>query len=86
MGLLWAAVLAASLLMSAAMARAEHEVTRRDDIVFAEHDGVRLLGDLYAPKGLDKAPALSPIMPMRSGSMPKSPAFARTYCTAALAS
>ena len=58
MGLLWAAVLAASLLMSAAMARAEHEVTRRDDIVFAEHDGVRLLGDLYAPKGLDKAPAL----------------------------
>jgi len=58
MGLPWAAVLAASLLMSAAMARAEHEVTRRDDIVFAEHDGVRLLGDLYAPKGLDKAPAL----------------------------
>ena len=58
MGLLWAAVLAASLLMSAAMAKAEYEVTRRDDIVFAEHDGVRLLGDLYAPKGLDKTPAL----------------------------
>ena len=58
MGLLWAAVLAASLLMSAAMARAEYEVTRRDDIVFAEHDGVRLLGNFYAPKGLDKAPAL----------------------------
>ena len=58
MGLLWAAVLAASLLMSAAMAKAEYEVTRRDDIVFAEHDGVRLLGDFYAPKGLDKAPAL----------------------------
>ena len=58
MGLLWAAVLAASLLMSAAMAKAEYEVTRRDDIVFAEHDSVRLLGDFYAPKGLDKAPAL----------------------------
>ena len=58
MGVLWAAVLAAALLMSAVMARAEYEVTRRDDIVFAEHDGVRLLGDLYAPKGLDKAPAL----------------------------
>jgi acetyl esterase/lipase len=55
---LWAAVLAAALLMSAVMARAEYEVTRRDDIVFAEHDGVRLLGDFYAPKGLDKAPAL----------------------------
>ena len=40
--------------MSAAMAKAEYEVTRRDDIVFAEHDGVRLLGDFYAPKGLDK--------------------------------
>ena len=40
------------------MAKAEYEVTRRDDIVFAEHDGVRLLGDFYAPKGLDKAPAL----------------------------
>ena len=58
MGVLWAAVLAAALLMSAAMARAEYEVTRRDDIVFAEHDGVRLLGNFYAPKGLDKAPAL----------------------------
>ena len=56
--MLWAAVLAAALLMSAVMARAEYEVTRRDDIVFAEHDGVRLLGDFYAPKGLDKAPAL----------------------------
>jgi acetyl esterase/lipase len=58
MGLLRAAVLAASLLMSAAMAKAEYDVTRRDDIAFAEHDGVRLLGDFYAPKGLDKAPAL----------------------------
>jgi len=58
MDLLGAAVLAASLLMSAAMAKAEYEVTRRDDIAFAEHDGVRLLGDFYAPKGLDKAPAL----------------------------
>jgi acetyl esterase/lipase len=58
MDLLRAAVLAASLLMSAAMAKAEYDVTRRDDIAFAEHDGVRLLGDFYAPKGLDKAPAL----------------------------
>jgi acetyl esterase/lipase len=58
MDLLRAAVLAASLLMSAAMAKAEYDVTRRDDIAFAEHDGVRLLGDFYAPKGLDKAPTL----------------------------
>jgi acetyl esterase/lipase len=58
MDLLRAAVPVASLLMPAAMAKAEYEVTRRDDIAFAEHDGVRLLGDFYAPKGLDKAPAL----------------------------
>ncbi|HEX4615819.1 MAG TPA: hypothetical protein VH230_07885 [Stellaceae bacterium] len=36
----------------------EHEVTTELDIVFAEHDGVKLLGDLYLPKGLGKAPVL----------------------------
>jgi acetyl esterase/lipase len=36
----------------------EHEVATELDIVFAEHDGVTLLGDLYLPKGLAKAPAL----------------------------
>ena len=35
-----------------------HEVAIRSDIVFAEHDGVKLLGDLYLPKGVDRAPAL----------------------------
>ena len=30
----------------------------RPDIVFAEHDGAKLLGDLYLPKGLGKAPVL----------------------------
>src|ERR1700738_3503552 len=39
------------------MAR-EYEVAVRPDIVFAEHDGVRLLGDLYLPKGRDRAPVL----------------------------
>ena len=33
-------------------------MTTRTDIVFAEHDGAKLLGDLYSPKGLDKAPVL----------------------------
>jgi hypothetical protein len=37
------------------MAR-ENEVATRPDIVFAEHDGVTLLGDLYLPNGLGKAP------------------------------
>jgi acetyl esterase/lipase len=54
-----AAVVAVGLLISGASARAgTFEVTTRADIVFAEHDGVKLLGDLYAPKGLDKAPVL----------------------------
>src|ERR1700736_4929881 len=36
----------------------EHEVATERDIVFAEHDGVKLLGDLFLPKGLGKAPVL----------------------------
>jgi acetyl esterase/lipase len=36
----------------------EYEVAIRPDIVFAEHDGVKLLGDLYLPKGLSRAPVL----------------------------
>jgi hypothetical protein len=34
----------------------EHQVASELDIVFAEHDGMKLLGDLYLPKGLDKTP------------------------------
>ena len=37
---------------------ADAEVTTRSDIVFAEHDGVKLLGDFYSPKGIAKAPVL----------------------------
>lgn len=36
----------------------EYEVATTPDIVFAEHDGVTLLGDLYLPQGLRKAPVL----------------------------
>ena len=55
----WAAILAAAMLVPSTAARAaNYEVTTRNDIVSAEHDGVKLLGDLYAPKGLDKAPVL----------------------------
>jgi acetyl esterase/lipase len=54
---LWSAALAAAMMMTTASAR-EYEVVVRSDIVFAEHDGTKLLGDLYAPKGLDKAPVL----------------------------
>ncbi len=34
------------------------EVVVRTDIAFAEHDGTELVGDLYSPKGLDKAAVL----------------------------
>ena len=54
---LWGAALAAAMMMTTASAR-EYEVVVRNDIVFAEHDGAKLLGDFYAPKGLDKAPVL----------------------------
>jgi acetyl esterase/lipase len=40
------------------VAASEQAVTTRDDIVFAEHDGVKLVGDLYLPQGIDKAPVL----------------------------
>jgi len=56
--LLWIAALATGLPMPAARAKADDEVMTRNDIFFAEHDGVKLLGDFYAPKGLDKAPVL----------------------------
>jgi acetyl esterase/lipase len=36
----------------------EYEVAIKPDIVFAEHDGVKLLGDLYLPQGLGEAPVL----------------------------
>src|SRR5215469_13813616 len=56
--LFWIAALATGLLMTAARAKAHYEVMTRNDIFFAEHDGVKLLGDFYAPKGLDKVPVL----------------------------
>jgi acetyl esterase/lipase len=56
---LWGAVLAAALLIAGATAQAkDYEVTLRTDVEFAEHDGTKLIGDLYLPKGLDKAPVL----------------------------
>ena len=36
----------------------QHNVATELDIVFAEHDGVKLLGDLYLPEGVGNAPVL----------------------------
>src|SRR5436190_24259336 len=52
------AALAATIMMVTTASAREYEVVVRNDIVFAEHDGTKLLGDLYLPKGLDKAPVL----------------------------
>ena len=51
-----AAMLAATL-GHGAMAQG-YAVETRSDVQYAEHDGVRLTGNLYLPKGLDKAPIL----------------------------
>jgi acetyl esterase/lipase len=51
-------VLAALLAAGAASGAAEYEIANQSDVVYAEHDGVELLGDLYLPKGKSKAPVL----------------------------
>src|ERR1044072_8645313 len=58
LGKIGGAAFAAAVAMTSLAQARDYEVTVRNDIVFAEHDGVKLLGDLYAPKGLDKAPVL----------------------------
>ena len=48
----------AAALMAGHAAAAEYGVRARPDLVYAEHDGTKLIGDLYLPKGRAKAPAL----------------------------
>src|SRR5580692_3823261 len=52
------AAAAAMLLTTGHAKAAEYEMTNHTDIVFAEHDGTKLVGDLYLPKGRSKAPVL----------------------------
>src|SRR6476620_5062090 len=51
-----------------------YEVDVKPDIAFAEHDGVRLLGDLYRPQGPNKAPVLIGIHEPKNYSVPRSAA------------
>jgi acetyl esterase/lipase len=46
----------ASICMAAQVHAQTYGVATRPNIQYAEHDGVKLSGDLYSPKGLDKAP------------------------------
>jgi acetyl esterase/lipase len=60
-GLPWvlALVVMAGGMTAQDQARAQtHEVTTRANVPYVEHDGVKLTGDLYHPKGRDKAPLL----------------------------
>jgi acetyl esterase/lipase len=50
-------VLTLVLPAAAAWAR-DYEVVTRPNLEFVQHDGVSLAGDLYLPKGLDKAPVV----------------------------
>jgi acetyl esterase/lipase len=47
-----------SMLLPVAAKPATYDVVTRNDIVFAAHDGVELLADVYSPKDLDAAPVL----------------------------
>ena len=51
------AALAAALVAGHA-SRADYGFRTRPDLVYAEHDGTKLVGDLYLPKGRAKVPAL----------------------------
>ena len=48
----------AMLLAAGSASAAEYEVANQTDLAYAEHDGTKLLGDLYLPKGRAKAPVL----------------------------
>ena len=46
------------LLMPDTTEAADYEVITRPNIEYAQHDGTALAGDLYLPKGLERAPVL----------------------------
>lgn len=52
------ALFASVFLIGTAFAEPPHDVERRNDIVFAEPDGVELLLDLYLPEGVENPPLI----------------------------
>jgi hypothetical protein len=55
------AALAVVLVVGHASA-ADYGVPTRPGLVYAEHDGIKLIGDLYLPRGRAKAPVLVAIV------------------------
>jgi acetyl esterase/lipase len=56
----WLAMLLAAAVtaFAAGAAKAQHEVVIRKDVQYVEHDGTKLSGDFYLPKGVAKAPVV----------------------------
>ena len=55
----WHAIaLSAAAALAAAPALAQQEVVVRANVEYVEHDGTKLSGDLYLPKGVAKAPVV----------------------------
>jgi acetyl esterase/lipase len=59
---IWGAIVAVIVNTLPAVERtasaAEYAVATRMKVPYVEHDGVKLTGDLYVPKGRDKAPVI----------------------------
>jgi len=53
-----ALALLAGMLVNGQASAADYQVTTQPGLAYAEHDGTRLIGDFYLPKGRAKAPAL----------------------------
>ena len=51
-------IVGAAMLAAAGPATAPFEVVTKPNIEYVEHDGTKLTGDLYMPKGLAKAPVI----------------------------
>src|SRR5262249_29019515 len=59
LGATWVLLVAAPLLLAPQVAPAQtYAVTTKPNVEYVVHDGVKLTGDFYLPKGLDKAPVI----------------------------
>ncbi|HEY6258946.1 MAG TPA: alpha/beta hydrolase [Xanthobacteraceae bacterium] len=54
----WSMLVLCAAMLAAAPAKAEYEVIAQTNVEYAQHEGAKLVGDLYQPKGLAKAPAV----------------------------
>ncbi len=68
----------AVLLAASHASAAEYDIANQPGVVYAEHDGTKLVGDLYLPKGRAKAPILVAIH--GGGWQVGSRAFYRYWC------